>query len=129
MNKPRAPYSDHFVGPCYLLEISMHEVSEAISLSHKPVHNMLVTRKLRVKSKSSAGQELLQLAVENEKSTICKLEFVSGVGQEDDFDTLEHLATAADDRDLLRLLKRQDSKWILQKVKSYLKSHEERLVR
>ena len=106
----------------------MHEVSEAVSLSRKPVDKVLVTRKLRVNAESSAGRELLELAVENEESTIVKLEFVNGHGHVDDSDTLEHLATAADDRDILKLLKRKDSQRILQEVESYLRSHEERPV-
>ena len=119
---------EDYIGSLYLLEISMHEVSEAVSLPQKFLHKMLVTRKLRINAKSSAGRELLELAVENPESTIVKLEFVNGYGHVDHSDTLEHLATAADDRDILELLKRKDSQRILQEVESYLKSHEERAV-
>ena len=103
-------YSQCHMGSFYLLEISIHEVLRAISfnkraiLFNKPVHGTLVTRELRVNAESPAGRELLELAIENEGSSIIKLEFL---WQENSNDSLEYLATTANDRDILKLLKRK----------------------
>lgn len=102
----------------------MHEVSEAVSSPARLVYKRLVTGKLRVNAESSVARELLELAIENEELTIFKLEFVNEVGREVSNDTLEQLATAADDRDILRLLRRKDSQRILEEEElPHLKSH------
>ena len=41
--------------------------------------------------------------------TVSKIFTVNGFGQVDNNDTIEHLANAADDWDILRLLKREDA--------------------
>ena len=99
-----ASQSNNHMGSFRLLEISISEASQAISLSNKPVHKILETRMFRVNAESPASQEILLLAAQNAEKPILKLKFESQAQSEfDDNQSLYVLGARYDDDTIFEL--------------------------
>ena len=93
-----ASQSRFYMGTFQLLEISMYEVSRALSSSSKLFHRILETRKLRVNAESRASKQLLSLATRFPEKSIFKLKFENQVQSDfDDYHSLQYLVTLLDD--------------------------------